>query len=234
MDELGNSVEEVAEGRDSVIALLIPRWNPAAPKGCIENMRDLALGRTEDLLAFIHSDVEIYDPEWQGKVEAHFLEHGRCGLLGFGGALGLGHPDIYKRPYQLQQLARFEYFSAVRDWETHGYYLAVPKRVAMLDGFALIFRREAYEEMGGWTSALEIGLQFHMYDFAACCMMERLGWEVWAIPMDCLHKGGGVSVSTEYDAWLRAQGIAGDSEVHTKAHEICYREFKDILPWRIS
>ena len=215
------------------LQVLIPRFNPSEPRSAIENMKLLANGCDADLLAFLHDDVTIYEPDWEGIVE-DFMEHRpECGLLGFGGALGLGTADIYKTPYRLQQLARIDYWSNVRDAEVHGRRATDNMRVTMLDGFALIFRRAAYVEMGGWQALLNMGLTFHMYDFAACCIMQRLGWEVWMLPMDCQHHGGGTSVSREYDEWLRSQGIAGDSEVHAKAHEICYREFRDVLPWRL-
>ena len=215
------------------IALLVPQWDPNAPKGCIENMRDLAQGGTADILAFLHSDVTDLEEDWQAKVESFFGVNPQCGLVGFGGALGLGHRDIYKRPYQLQQLARRNYFSAQRDWQTHGYLLTTPLRVAVLDGFALVFRREAFEQMGGWQPLLDAGLTYHCYDTWACCMMARLGWETWALPVKCWHHGGGVSTSGSYLEWLDAQGIAGDAEVHTKAHRIIYEEFRDVLPLEV-
>ena len=212
------------------IALLIPVWDPSAPKGCIQNMRDLAQGHTEDILAFIHSDVTDLEEYWQRKVELHFLAHPRCGLLGFGGALRLGSKDLYKRPYQLQQLARFSYFSAQRDWRVHGRLLERPMRVAVLDGFSLVFRREAYEQMGGWDDALTAGLTYHCYDTWACCRMAELGLEVWSLPIECWHHGGGVSVQSDYIEWLYKQGIAGDAEVHTKAHKVIYERFRSVLP----
>jgi hypothetical protein len=215
------------------LALLVPIWDPDHPKGCIQNMRDLAQGCDADVLAFLHSDVIELEEHWTRKVALHFLTHPRCGLLGFGGATALGHPHLYKRPYQLQQLARFNYFSAQRDWQTHGKWLSRPMQVAVLDGFALVFRREAYEQMGGWQAALDLGLMFHMYDAAACCMMARLGWEVWALPIECWHRGAAASISSSYDQWLKGQGINGDSEVHEKAHRIVYREFKDVLPLEV-
>lgn len=220
-----------------MIKVLIPRFDPTHPKGCIQNMADLyneCAHEDFDLVAFIHSDVEIYDPDWQEKVEEWFRYNHRTGLVGFGGAWGLGSLDIYKTPYKLVQLARYGYASNQRDWKAHGEHLIEPMQCAMLDGFALIFRKSVYvEDIGGWHAAWRLGLQFHCYDNWACCMMARLGWEVWALPIDCLHRGGGVSVTTEYHNWLLSQGISGDSEVHEKAHRIIYDEFRDVLPIRV-
>lgn len=218
------------------IDILIPRFDPSAPKGCIQNMLDLYAelpAHDAELIAFIHSDVTIYDTDWPRKVEEFFAAHPKCGLLGFGGAPALGLPDIYKTPYRLIQLARIGYASNQRDWQVHGSHLTEPRRVAMLDGFCLIFRRKAYEDIGGWEAALKLGLMFHCYDNWVCCMMARRKWEVWALPIDVMHHGGGASVTTEYHNWLVSRGISGDSEVHTKAHEIIYREFRDVLPIRV-
>lgn len=219
-----------------MIKVLIPRFDPLHPKGCIQNMADLyneCASESFDLVAFIHSDVEIFDEDWQARVESWFDLRSNCGLVGFGGAWGLGSHDIYKTLYKLVQLARFGYASNQRDWQTHGEHLTEPMQCAMLDGFALIFRRTVYEDMGGWEAALRLGLSFHAYDNFCCCMMTRLGREIWALPIDCLHKGGGVSVTTAYHDWLRTQGISGDSEVHKKAHQIIYNEFRDVLPIRV-
>jgi len=196
-------------------------------------MKLLADASNADILAFLHDDVDVHDPDWMDKVALFFEWFPKVGLAGFGGAMGLGTDDIYKRPYDFRQLARLSYLSNQDGWEVHGHHLDQAHRCTMLDGFALIFRREAYEEMGGWQRLLDLGLTFHMYDFAACCEMERHGWEVWMLPIACIHHGGGTSITREYDAWLRSRGIAGDSEIHARAHEICYEEYRAVLPWRL-
>jgi len=213
--------------------LLIPTFDPKHPRSAIENMKLLADDSTADILAFVHTDVTIYEPDWMGIVTDFFKARPECGLLGFGGARGLGTPDIYKTPYRLQQLARIDYWSNDREAETHGKRATDNMQVTMLDGFALIFSREAYEAMGGWKDALDGGLSFHAYDFWACCRMQELGYEVWMLPLDVHHHGGGTSVSREYDEWLRGRGIAGDSEIHTKAHEVIYERLRSVLPWRV-
>lgn len=216
-----------------MIDLLIPRFDPLNPRSAIENMKLLADESSADVLAFVHDDVDIQDQDWMQVVQDFFAANPDCGLVGFGGALALGHPYIYKLPYDLMQLARYDYISNVIDAENHGRRVTVPVQVVVLDGFCQIFRRAAYEEMGGWQAVLNLGLTFHMYDFAAACFMARLGWKVWMLPIPCKHHGGRTSVSAAYDQWLHSQGIAGDAEVHRKAHEVCYREFRDVLPLKV-
>lgn len=186
-----------------------------------------------DYVAFAHDDLDILRAGWDLEVMNFFRDHPECGMVGFGGARELGDSLLYKRPYQLQQLARHDFFSNLIDWETHGQRLLDPMRVAVLDGFFQAFPLSTYREMGGWEGALKAGLSFHMYDIWAACMMARLQKEVWALPIQCQHYGGRTSISDEYREWLTGQGVKDDSVIHTKAHEIIYSHFRPELPIQV-
>ena len=189
-----------------------------------------------DLIMFLHDDAGVLDESepWDAHVFRHFEDHPRCGLAGWGGAVGLGRDDIYKTPYDLNQLARIDYQSNMRDWATHGSRATLPLRVAVLDGFCQIFRGDAYRQMGGWQRAVQIGISFHMYDAYAACMMARMKWETGLIPTYCHHDGGGTSVKGGYEDWLKSKGVeGGDTEIHRKAHEIIFSRFRDVLPLRV-
>lgn len=184
--------------------------------------------------AFFHDDIEIHDQDWVERVENFFAAQPRCGMVGFGGAAGLGTADIYKHPYDLHQMARLDFMSNMVDAEQHGRRITEPEQGVVLDGFAQIIRKTAYEEVGGWETILKMEITFHMYDAAMACLLARKGWEVWVLPVSCTHHGGRTSTTPEYDAWLRKQGVHGDSEVHQKAHRIVYKEFRDVLPLRVG
>lgn len=195
---------------------------------------EIALFDGADILAFIHDDVEVLESGWDKRLRNIFRSSESIGLAGFGGAIGLADLDIYKTPYDLNQLARHSYYSNMKDWQTHGDLLTEPRQVAVLDGFSLIFSRQAYVAMGGWEQAVEDGLpHHHMYDFWACCRMRELGYQVWLCPIHVWHKGGSTATSEEYNKWVREQGYIGDWEVHAKAHEVCYKRFRNVLPIRI-
>jgi len=49
------------------------------------------------IIACLHDDVWIEEEGWDQKVLDFFAANPRCGLLGFGGATGLGAADIYHR-----------------------------------------------------------------------------------------------------------------------------------------
>lgn len=214
-----------------MIDLLIPRFDPEHPHSAVMNMAMLAAKSDGDILAFLHDDVEIFDPGYDAQ--GFFDKHPKCGMVGFGGALGLGTNDIYKRPYDLMQLARLDFVSNMKDAELHGRRVLEPTRVSVLDGFSQIIRRTAYEEVGRWDAVLDIGIEYHMYDAAMACLMAEKGWEVWMLPIPCHHAGGRTSTTPAYDAWLRSRGINGDGEVHAKAHRIIYDRFRNILPLRV-
>jgi Glycosyltransferase like family len=221
------------EGGGKMIDLLIPKFNPAYPHSAVENMALLADKSEDDTYAFLHDDVEIIQAPWPGLVTAFFQHHPKCGMVGFGGALGLGTGDMYKRPYNLLQLARLSYISNMKEAELHGSRVIVPTQVSVLDGFCQIIRRTAYEDVGGWQAVLDMGIEFHAYDTAMACLLAEKGWEVWMLPIPCHHAGGRTSCSPEYDAWLRSRGINGDGEVHAKAHRIIYDRFRTVLPLRV-
>src|SRR5438132_1398911 len=98
---------------------------------------------------FIHDDVIIHDENWQNRIMTEFLDPS-VGLCGLGGALGHGSPELYKVPYDYHQLGRSEFLSNMDDAEIHGKRFTGSCDVAVLDGFALIVRRQILETAGGW------------------------------------------------------------------------------------
>ena len=208
-----------------------------------------ALEGDADIIACLHDDLHIEQPGWDHMVLEHFDSHPACGLLGFGGALGLGDADIYQKPYEPHQLARKDFISNMRDAEAHGRRVTEPTRVSCLDGFSLVGRREFWE---GWQlkQALShdyverkkdqgnlfeqfqaLGLIHHCYDSLLGCFAKRLGWEVWMLPVKVHHFGGRTAVSDQdYHAWAKTQDPNGDSGFWEAAHRIGYQEFRDCLP----
>ena len=151
------------------------------------------------VLAFIHDDVEIYEDGWDERVLREFDEP-TVGVVGFGGATGLGTPGLYKTPYRLQQLARTNYASNVTDAEVHGSRFTGERDVAVLDGFSMIVRRELLDKVGGWPVD---HLAFHCYDTWLCCMARRHGYRTRLVGVRCHHFGGQTSTTSVYNEWLK-------------------------------
>ena len=59
-----------------------------------------------ELLIYVHDDVTIYDTGWLKRVVAQFEECPNAAVVGLGGAPCLGHPDLYKVPYEIGRMAR--------------------------------------------------------------------------------------------------------------------------------
>lgn len=109
---------------------------------------EAALDMDAEIIACLHDDFEIHDPDWVKKTVTHFRRHPACGLAGFGGAIGLGAPNIYQIPYDPMQLARVGFRSNLVDAEVHGIRSLLPERVACLDGFSQIGRKEFWSARG--------------------------------------------------------------------------------------
>jgi hypothetical protein len=205
---------------------------------------DHALEQTDaEVIACLHDDVEIYDEHWAQKVLGFFHDHPRCGLLGFGGAVGLGAANLYQSPYDPMQLARVGFLSNLIDAEVHGRRSLTPKRVACLDGFSQIGRRafwEGYSQTGNHrtlpplTYLERLGIKHHFYDGALGCLAARQGWETWFLPIRCRHLGGQTAVAdADYHTWAASQIEEGDKGFWTQAHSLGYQAFKDVLPLRV-
>lgn len=177
-----------------------------------------------DVLAYLHDDLIIHDQDWTARVLKEF-EDPLVGLVGFGGALWHGSPDLYKAPYDYHQLGRSEFMSNMDDAENHGARFTGSREVAVLDGFALIVRTELLDHTGGWPVET---LGYIGYDYWASAMAHRYGYRIKLVGCAVRHIGGQTFVKLGLgrgpEHW--AQYLA--------AHEYIYSEFKDVLPFRVE
>lgn len=180
-----------------------------------------------DVFAFLHDDLilkEPYEVAWD-KVRSEFIDP-TVGLVGLGGAKDHGVHDIYKIPYDYRQLGRSRFMSNMEDAEVHGERFTGSTEVAVLDGFALIVRRDLLEKAGGWPLGTPIG--YVAYDYWLSCMAHRLGYKIRLVGVACKHYGGATFVKLGHGkseaAWQQ----------YVDAHKYIYDEFRDVLPWRCA
>ena len=193
----------------------------------------VAISDGADVIACLHDDVAIYDKGWDTTVEFLFALKTRCILAGFGGALGLGDSDIYRKPYSPMQLARQDFISNMRDAEQHGRRVVEPPRVACLDGFSLIGRAEFFG--WAWEEMERLGVVHHFYDGLISGMVAGERKEVWLLPVYCHHAGGQTAVgSVGYQKWAERQIDGGDQGFWEAAHRIGYEELRGVLPLRVG
>ena len=221
---------------------------PAFREGVDQMLEDTDI----DVIACLHDDFKILEADWDRKVLRHFERHPACGLLGFGGAIGLGSERLYQIPYDPMQLARIGFRSNLIDAEAHGARSLLAERVACLDGFSQVGRREFWD---GWKRATpehtvkfqllqvtqrpwkvlaDLGFVHHFYDGALGCLAARYGWETWYLPIRGKHYGGQTAVGDAgYSEWAKTQIDGGDHGFWEAAHRAGYENFRDVLPLRV-
>ena len=210
-----------------------------------------------EIIACLHDDLAIHDPSWGDKMLRHFDRQPACGLAGFGGAIGLGSDDLYTSPYDPMHLARRGFRSNMTNAEQHGARSLLTERVACLDGFSQLGRREFWAGYHGdfrdfqpvterivpykwlsdsppWTVLADLGIHHHFYDGMLGCLAARYGWETWYLPIACTHHGGRTAVGDAgYQDWAKTQCEGGDHGFWERAHRVGYDHFRDVLPLRV-
>jgi hypothetical protein len=191
-----------------------------------------ALESDADIIATFHDDLIINEPGWDDKTLEFFRRHPGAGLVGFGGAIGLADDDIGRKPFAPVQLARKGFRSNLVDAEVHGLRSTLAERVACLDAFSMIFRRDFAAT--AWADMDRLGIVHHFQDGAAACLAARAGLDVWYLPVACQHLGGRTAVGDAgYQAWAKAQIDGGDQGFWQKSHEVAWQEFRNELPIRV-
>jgi Glycosyltransferase like family len=181
-------------------------------------------------IIYIHDDVEIFEDDWMPRIINEFDLHPNAAAIGLGGAASLGHPNLYKVPYQLPLMARGDYRSNQTDAEVHGTIERKRSRVAVLDAFFMAVRRDFLLSVGGWPVQ---HLTHHCLDLWLACEAARHGKETWQVGVSCCHFGGRSSTKGLYQNAKWLQGGSSDLD-HSAPHRWLYESYRDILPIRID
>jgi hypothetical protein len=189
---------------------------------------DVAWRHTDaDVIAYFHSDLHVLEKDWDQRVLAEF-EDDSVAVVGFVGATQLGHPDIYKVPYDFRQLARGDVWSNLTDAEVHGQRETGTRCVAVVDSCAVIVRRKLLVRLDGWP-VKRYPNSSHCSDLWICLSALRLNCNIRMVGISCVHRSGGKGEAGT--TWLDARG--GDAAMHQDAHRLIYSDFKTILPVRV-
>lgn len=181
-------------------------------------------GTNATIIGYLHSDLFIHEHKWDKRVLQAFDDENVV-VVGFVGATHLGHPDIYRVPYDYHQLARADVWSNLTDAESHGGRDAGTRKVAVVDSCAVFTRREFLDRVGGWPVE-RFPDSSHCSDLYICCRAHRLGASVQLVGVSCTHRSGGKGEAGT--RWLDDRG--GDLAIHRRAHEVLYDEMRDVLP----
>ena len=74
----------------------------------------------EDVIVYCHDDVTVHDPQWLFRMQVIFATRPKCVAVGLGGAMALSSPDLYRKPFNIWNMARRGYASNQTDAEVHG------------------------------------------------------------------------------------------------------------------
>lgn len=201
------------------------RDNKLSPCEAYQNLLEHT---TADVLMYSHDDVIVNDLDWVGRVMEVF-DKPNVVAVGFGGATALGHPNLYKKPYNIWNMAREGYVSNQTDAEVHGERFSGVLRVATLDAFFMAVGVSWLRSLGGWP----IGrLTHHCLDLWLACEVARANKEIWMVGVDCTHLGGRSSTKGSYsDAkWLQGGTVESD---HAIPHRWLHENYRDVLPIRV-
>lgn len=186
-----------------------------------------------EYLFYSHNDVVIEEKGWDIKVSDYLDILGDVGVMGFGGARGIGSPDIYKTPYNIWQLARVDFISNMREAMVHGRRMTnTVEKVAVLDGFALIVNTKLLDKVNGFDT--DVSPIHHSYDNDMCLESITNGYTNYVINVACHHNGGRTATRSDYTSWLKEQGVEeGDSKIHADTHIKLYEKWRNVLPIRV-
>lgn len=188
---------------------------------------------TEPILAYIQDDVQIFEKGWDRRVLSEF-DDPRVGLVGFGGAVGHGHPRLYCVPYYLPDLARQDFYSNMRSWKQHGKQFTGERDVAVIDGFAGFVRRTVLQnwhrkhQTPGGGNEITAGfpqrepIGYYMVWENLCCEVRRQGFRIRLVGVECEHLGGRTSTVHQVNSDYEAE------------HKYFYEHNRDVMPYRVT
>jgi len=164
-----------------------------------------------DYLFATHTDITMFESGWDSKVKRILTEFdGNVGVAGFYGAKGIGTDNIYKVPYQMEQLIRIATIAGDRCRQDplvhhHRQFKGEWEECAVLDGFSLIVRKD----LKFWDKSVH-----HGYDNFLCLEAINMGLKNIVINMDIQHHGGRTDVGED---WATPFGKT-KQQIHAESH----------------
>lgn len=204
------------------------------------------IGATGDIVAFLHSDVVIWEDNWNSRVVQSFIDNPKLGLLGF-----IGSDEIDSSGGRgLGTMSNFQGFtlrSSEGVWtgssaSVHGKVMSDYRNAAVVDGCVMIIRRDAWNTIGNRP----FFPMHHFYDRLISTQMLESDFQVGVLGIAFDHfSGQTVNQEQKYhdDArlWLQSRGALNegepiDQQMYLLAEKIWleeYRELKKIVPCRV-
>ncbi len=207
-----------------------------------------ALKHTDaDILAFFHSDLILAEPNWGKRVLEEFAKRPKLGLLGFVGSNeidndgGRGHGTTSN--FQGNESMRQNADGTKTVWKgspagMHGRCSDGYSQAAVVDGCAMIFRKEVLEKI----KQRENFPPHHFYDRLLSCETREIGYEIGVLGIACDHiSGQTVGANPDYGKeWCEAHNLSmietWDKTVYLEAERQWlteYRDVKKLIPCKV-
>jgi len=177
---------------------------------------------------YSHNDVEMLEYGWDEKMNhilKELIEYGdKPGVCGMFGALGIGTPDLYVKPYHFTQLMRRDCITVPGMYDGQSAILLEndARQIIVLDGFSLIVRRQMVRDvMYGKFDHARFPVH-HMYDIDICVESHLGQFKNYVIDVDCKHHGG---VTSTREKWAEKMGTT-DLKIHRDAHRVFYEKWR--------
>ena len=210
---------------------------------------------TGDVVAFLHSDVVVWEPDWEMRVLNTFNLNPQIGLVGFVGSdeidqLG-GRGGGTMSNFQGKMLVNTSLGTTPDNWhgspaEAHGKRMLGYQRGAVVDGCVMAIRRDAWNKIG----YRENFPPHHFYDRLISTQMLEVGYHVGVFGVAFDHiSGQTVNQEKGYHTmafeWLSDNLVITppfdptknyDTDIYTIAEKKWlneYRDTKHIVPTKI-
>ena len=210
---------------------------------------DIGYGETDaDILAFVHSDIFIYEKGWCKRVVGEFEKDSRLGMIGFvgsneidpSGGRGLGTTSNFMGRTTTAGDMTWTGSSA----EVHGKRGTGFTKAAVVDGCVMILRRTALEDIGFRDDFPP----HHFYDRLISTQLLEKHWNIGVLGIEFDHiSGQTVAHEPKYHEmakkWIQGHritpggiGTNWDNEVYRVAEGMWLKEYRDqkhIVPIKV-
>jgi glycosyltransferase involved in cell wall biosynthesis len=190
-------------------------------KGMVGSLAQARSLCTTDILVYLHSDMLIYEPDWDTKILEAFEADDRLGLLGVVGAIQADADG-----------GRSGTVCAFRNWKDHGSKPTKPLTpVALLDGCFMAFRKSMMDELN-LPEVYGDGNEYFFYDKELSLTVTMASWKVGVINLECEHLGGQTSCSEEFTKKIHSDLQTHDT-MYARSERRYIDKWKDCFPVRV-
>lgn len=196
--------------------------------GMVSTMQQIYENCETEFLAITHSDVFVYEKDWDLRVTNYFRDNPRLGVVGFFGAQGCGPRG--ERIQDVPSPLIMAGMSNMLEAEKHGMRINEPWRsCAIVDGFMMIMRMKMLKRAGGFDQRYQ---WHHFYDRSVCLQSLALGYQNIVVNVPCHHWSGMTANRSEYQLWINKKlgKENADSFTHDSNMELFGKIWGKVLP----